>query len=75
MLGPWGSLVSFVLGVYVTPVQIRTGPLIPVPFSCEFYSYHMPVLLRVGIVTAILSVRMHAAKMMIAPVIILDICG
>lgn len=27
-VGPWGSLVSFVLGVYVTPVQIRTGPLI-----------------------------------------------
>ena len=27
-VGPWGSLVSFVLGVYVTPVQIRAGPLI-----------------------------------------------
>lgn len=25
--GPWGSLVSFVLGVHVTPVQIWAGPL------------------------------------------------
>lgn len=31
-MGPWGSLVSFVLGVYVTPVQIRTGPLISFSF-------------------------------------------
>ena len=26
--GPWGSLVSFVLGVHVTPVQIWAGPLL-----------------------------------------------
>ena len=25
-MGPWGSLVSFLLGVQVTPVQIWTGP-------------------------------------------------
>ena len=24
--GPWGSLVSFMLGVHVTPVQIWGGP-------------------------------------------------
>ena len=35
-VGPWGSLVSFVLGVHVTPVQIWAGP----PLS------QIPVLLR-----------------------------